>query len=286
MTFLRTTASAAAILLTAAALVGCSTPEFARIAGDVAMEPTPQLTSISPSEGSLTGGETVTLSGADLGDVASVSFAGEDATEITIVDPNTVTAVVPHSIDYVSGKSVAVEVANSAGRGAASQVNYTYLTLTAVDRQLEYAFAHWDDYNLANYGDFTTWGGDCINFVSQTLVARGWTTNSEWFNDAQESWAPAFVHVPTFDEWLADNPALGATKITLAQDAHKIGDVVVFDWDGDGSLDHAQVISGIEGDTVYMVGHDINTTYRSIDLALEQQGTPLATVAIWSLPVA
>ncbi len=279
--------SAAAFTLAAFALVGCTTPDpTLKTAAVEAPAAPPELASLSPAEGSLIGGETVTLTGANLEDVTEVTFGDQPATDVTVVDSTTVTAVVPHSIDYVSGASVDVEIATAAGTAGVESA-YTYLTLTAVDRQLEYAFAHWDDYNLAAYGDFTTWGGDCINFVSQTLVARGWTTTDEWFNDAQENWAPAFVHVPSFDDLLATSSQYDAVKLTHdQQDQAKIGDVVVFDWDGDGSLDHAQVISGVEGDTIYMVGHDMNSTYRSIDLALEQQGTPAATVAFWSIPTA
>ena len=45
---------------------------------------------------------------------------------------------------------------------------------------------------------------------------------------------------------------------------------------GDGSLDHAQVVSStrvVDGETeVLMVGHNVDSTYRSIDDALEEQG--------------
>ena len=279
----------AVLALLAVVLVGCTTPAAgpsASVAG--AMAYSPEVTTIEPTEGSLVGGETVTIVGAELDAVTRVTFGGRHATSVTVQNSTTVTAVVPHSMSYVSGSRVVVEVFDPSGKAAAaSDPIYTYYTLTAVDRQLEYAFAHWQHYNLEQYGDFTTWGGDCANFVSQTLVARGWTVTDDWFNEAQQDWAPAFVHVPSFDERLAANPQFGAVKLTYDQrDRAKIGDVVVFDWEGDGSLDHAQVISGIDGDTIYMVGHDINTTYRSIDRALDQQGTPAATVAIWSIPLA
>lgn len=277
---------APAILLTALALVGCvQAPTTARQQVMTIVD-APLVAELAPLEGGLTGGETVTISGTDLETITRVTIGGEEAGSVTVVDSTTVTAVVPHSIDYVSGKVVEVEVLDASGVVAvASPLTYTYTAITAIDRQLEYAFAHWNNYNLASYGDFTTWGGDCINFVSQTLIARGWTTTAEWFNDAQQEWAPAFVHVPTFDEWLTSHPEIGATRLTLADSAQaKIGDVVMFDWDGEGSLDHAQVISGIEGDQIYMVGHDIDTIYRSIDTALQQQGTPAALVYFWSLP--
>lgn len=168
-------------------------------------------------------------------------------------------------------------------------LTYTYQVVTAVDQQLEYAFQHWDNYNLAEYGGFTPWGGDCMDFVSQTLVARGWATTDEWYNDAQEGWAPAFVDVPAFDDWLSSHPELGAVRLDGSQrDQLKIGDIVMFDWNNDGSPDHAQVVSGIRviGGVrhIYLVGHDIDTDYRDLDDALKTEGGPNANVSFWSLP--
>ena len=130
-----------------------------------------------------------------------------------------------------------------------------------------------------------------MDFVSQTLVARGWAPTDEWYNDAQEDWAPAFVDVPSFDEWLSEHPEYGAVRLPMsARDQLKIGDIVMMDWDGDGSLDHAQIVSGIlhiDGMThILMVGHDIDTDYRDLDASLLTEGMPGATAYFWSLPAA
>lgn len=42
----------------------------------------------------------------------------------------------------------------------ALDLSYTYAAVTPVDRQLEYPFAHWNNYNLGSFGDFNVWGGD------------------------------------------------------------------------------------------------------------------------------
>lgn len=274
-------------------LAGCASTvgdePLAAITQTVAAQPHVSL--LSATSGSLVGGETITLDGTNLDAVDRVTFGGELSQSVTVVDSTRVDVVVPHSYTYTEG-AVPVAVYTSTQLPAAStdaDLEYTYQALTGVDRQLQYAFAHWNAYNLDEYGDFTAWGGDCMNFVSQTLVARGWETTDEWYNDAQESWADAFVDVPSFDAWLGSHPEYGATRLDGSQrDQLKIGDIVMFDWDNDGSLDHAQIVSGIaviDGVRhIYLVGHDLDTHYRDLDQALKTEGGPDATAYFWSLP--
>jgi hypothetical protein len=276
-----------AITLVLAGCAGASGSQAAR----AALRPVASVNALSVAQGTLAGGETVAISGANLSSVTRVMFGSEEATSVRVIDNSTVDVVVPHSYTYTVGP-VPVKVFVSTQTPAVASttdLEYSYQALTDVDRQLEYAFAHWDNYNLAQYGDFTAWGGDCMDFVSQTLVARGWATTDDWFNDAQQEWAPAFVDVPSFDEWLSAHPEYGATRHTLAdRDELKIGDIVMFDWDNDGSLDHAQIVSGVtvvDGETkIFLVGHDIDTHYRDLDEALKTEGGPDATAFFWSLP--
>ena len=151
----------------------------------------------------------------------------------------------------------------------------TGTTQSAADntaKQLAYAMAHWNDYNTTEYGDLNPVGGDCANFVSQTLIARGWKMNSEWFNhNAAAQWSPAWGYVPAMDNYLRANAAqLGITQYPLdRRDKVKVGDIVMFDWDDNSSLDHVQIVSAIEkiGTTIRikMVGHNVDTDYRDLD---------------------
>lgn len=267
-------------------LAGCSlTPGSAH--ARIALAPAVTVDAPASLEGSLSGGTAVTLTGDHLSDIASVTVGGRVAT-IVSRSADHVVLMTPPSLDWTPNRTELLVATDAAGATLA-EFGFTYRATTAVDNQLAYAFAHWNDYNLAAYGDFNVWGGDCMNFVSQTLVARGWTPTSDWFNDAQEDWAPAFVHVPSFDEWLASHPEYGAVKFSHTERAAaKVGDLVVFDWDADGSLDHVQVISAItgEGDSmrIAMVGHNLDTMYRDLDGALATQGGPNAMAWIWSIP--
>lgn len=273
---------AAAVLL----LAGCaqSTPSAA---ARLALSPQGSVTSTSPLTGSLSGGTVVDLTGHHLADVATVTIGGQPA-PIVERSAAAIRLTTPASLHWQPGRVEPFVVRDGSGSIVAS-FDFVYESTTAVDRQLAYAFRHWNDYNLNQYGDFNVWGGDCMNFVSQTLVARGWTPTADWFNDAQEEWAPAFVHVPSFDDWLAAHPEYGAVKLAHTErSAAAIGDVVVFDWDADGSLDHAQIISDIHGSgdsiRIAMVGHNLDTSYRDLDAALATQGGPDAQAWIWSIP--
>jgi hypothetical protein len=256
---------------------------------EATIPPPPVVTTAEAAPASLSGGAVITLEGSRLEELTHVKVGGVPA-EFEATDASA-TVVVPPSATYEAGTAT-LDLWDAAGRVESPDVEVVYEVQTPVDRQMAYAFAHWNDYNLEQYGNFNDWGGDCINFVSQTLVARGWQPTDDWFNDAQEDWAPAFVHVPSFDEWLRSHPEYGATTLTLDQrDQVKIGDVVLFDWDGDGSLDHAQVVSRVttlaDGSIrIGMVGHNLDSQYRDLDQALsaDGQGGANATAFFWSIP--
>lgn len=166
----------------------------------------------------------------------------------------------------------------SASTSAAHVMPVTGTTQAAdvnTGKQLAYAQVHWKDYNTAEYGDLNPVGGDCANFVSQTLVARGWKMNAQWYNhNAGASWSPAWGYVPAMEDYLEANAArLGITRYPLKQrDKVQVGDIVMFDWDDNDSLDHVQIVSAVEkvGSTikVKMVGHNVDTNLRDLDTTI------------------
>jgi IPT/TIG domain len=85
--------------------------------------PAPAISDVSPATGATLGGATVTISGAGFTTAvtSSVTFGGVAATNVTIVDPVTLTAVVPA---HAAG---AVDVAVHIGSGSATKTNgFTY----------------------------------------------------------------------------------------------------------------------------------------------------------------
>jgi hypothetical protein len=245
--------------------------------------PPPSLDPVASTTGALAGGETVVLTGENLAAITGVTFGDQDAVAVSVTNA-VVEVVVPNAADYAPAS---VEITAWVGSQALDTgATHAYEVRTAVDRQLQYAFAHWDSYNTAAYGDFNVWGGDCMNFVSQTLVARGWQTTSDWFNDAQRDWASPFVYAPDFDAWMQEHPELG-TRLGMDQaDQVKIGDVVLMDWEGNGFFNHAQVVSAIDWEggepRVLMVGHNVDSTYRDLETALADD--PNGYAVFWSIP--
>ena len=232
---------------------------------------------VSPASGALSGGTSVTIAGAGFdGDsaVAAVAFGTEPAASFEVVDDATITAVTPASFNFVVGAvPVTVTLADGSLQTSAADA-YGYEILTPVDSQMSYAFAHWQDYNLEEFGEFPD--NDCGNFVNQTMLARGWTQNADWYSD----------YATTGDynySWIRGNPMddyynahAGTTRYEFTDRSQlKIGDVVMIDWDpqNDNGVDHTQVISKITHNadgsiSIAMVGHTLDSTYRDLDNAV------------------
>jgi acid phosphatase len=86
----------------------------------------PLISGISPNSGPTAGGTTVTISGTGFAEGATVKFASNFATNVTVVGSTTITATAPA---HNSG-SVNVVVANPGGQSATSANGYTYTSST------------------------------------------------------------------------------------------------------------------------------------------------------------
>ena len=187
---------------------------------------------------------------------------------------------------YGSALSVTPKAEHTAAPAAAVSA---VASTPAIQAQLDYALAHWNNYNTEQFGDLNPVGGDCQNFVSQSLLARGWTMDAEWYSeDGGDDWGAPWGYVPAFDEYLRAHPELGATEASLDERSTiKIGDLVMFDWEGDGALDHVQIVSSIttlEGViTIGMAGHNTDSDYRDLDTTITVDH-PGATAYFWRIP--
>ncbi|MBF4617811.1 amidase domain-containing protein [Clavibacter sp. VKM Ac-2873] len=290
----RSILAAALALPVTAALAACTRQEPAPRATlgagadgqPAASASSPAVSSVEPATLSVSGGETVTLTGAGLAGATAVMFAGTAGTDLKVAGDGSVTVVAPRSTDY-EDRSADIQV--MAGDAPLTAATAAYAAQTPVDKQLQYALAHWDAYNLQEYGNFNSSGGDCVNFVSQSLIQRGWQMTDAWHNRGGGSdWTYAWIHVPTFDKWLAANAStLGVKRLELAdRDQLKVGDIVIFDWNRNSSPDHTQIVSAIEpkdgGNVVKMVGHNLDNDYRDLDATITTEH-PGAEVHFWSV---
>jgi len=246
------------------------------VAQAAAPSPTPTssvVSSIQPAVGSVSGG-TITLSGTNLEKVGAVQIGGQPATVTQATDDKVVVSV-PAAANFQAG-SVPVTVTDKTGKPVTTAAgSYDYQVQTPVDKQLAYALTFWKNYNTAQYGDLNPVGGDCANFVSQTLIARGWQMNGDWYNrNAAAKWSPAWGYVPAMDNYFRENAAqLGLTEYSFDQrDKIKVGDIVMFDWNDNNSLDHVQIVSGIQNVNgqikIKMAGHNEDSDYRDLDEAI------------------
>ena len=249
-----------------------------------------QIAELAPASGSLVSGGTVTLTGEHLGDVTRVTFDGVGATDVTVVSDTQVTAVVPVAPEYAT---VVQQVNVYAGNDlveADAPLTYSRESITPVDAQLQYAFAHWstETYNLASYGEFNSVGGDCMNFVSQTLIARGIPMTAGWSFTSPSKYTGSWIYTPSFENYLLASPQLGFTRLTADQrDQAEVGDIVVFDWNDNDSADHIQIISDIRvvdgKQQILMVGHNLDSNWRDFDTTITVDH-PGALAWFWKVP--
>ncbi|MFM7030005.1 MAG: amidase domain-containing protein [Micrococcales bacterium] len=110
--------------------------------------------------------------------------------------------------------------------------------------ELAYAKAHYKNPNTAEFGNLG--GTDCVNFTSQTLLARGWKMTTEWSHSNQgDPYTRAWISSTAFHDYLKAHPQLGAELDWNQRSRVSVGDVVQFDWDASGDRDHTGIISGI-----------------------------------------
>lgn len=108
--------------------------------GPTAPPPAPlAITSIEPSVGDTKGGTVVTLTGANFGPAAIVTFGGLPATDVHVINGTTLTAVTPA---HVAGKvDVRVE---STGRSITSRAGYDYAPIGNGDPDDDPCYGCWD----------------------------------------------------------------------------------------------------------------------------------------------
>ncbi|WP_340380058.1 amidase domain-containing protein [Streptomyces sp. SS7] len=120
-----------------------------------------------------------------------------------------------------------------------------------------------------DYPDFNnhTAGGDCTNFVSQSLKAGGWKhvpgyvyDYTKWFGNADIQ-SDSFVGVNEWS-WFAQNSKRTTALANVYQ--LEVGDVLQMDFDRDGSKDHTMIVTYKANGIPYVTYHSNNTLRRSV----------------------
>ena len=152
--------------------------------------------------------------------------------------------------------------------------------------QVDYLLAHANDYNTAVWGDYNPAGGDCVNFASQGLLARGWVMDAAWNSGGPWKASKAWRSTPDIDAYLAAQGFAYATADNL--DRVRIGDVGVFNWGDTGpGLDHTMTVSRVEyspdGPVISFASHNTDGKYRPFPATLHDKESG-SSVRIYSIP--
>lgn len=104
--------------------------------------PAPVAEAVTPAAGSVSGGDTISITGAGLTDVTAVSIGGIAATDVVAVSDTEATAKVPRATEYQPSAATVEVWAGEELVSSATPLGYEWQVLTPVDRQLSYAFKH------------------------------------------------------------------------------------------------------------------------------------------------
>lgn len=139
-------------------------------------------------------------------------------------------------------------------------------------RAVQYAELWWNSYN-PGYRHFEV---DCTNFVSQAIHAggmpmdfspqrsRGW-----WYRDgdkSRENWSFSWAVAHSLHAYLASGGKyLQAIKVTNPAEL-QLGDIICYDWEGDGRWDHNTIVTAIDPAGMPLVNaHTVNSRRRYWD---------------------
>jgi hypothetical protein len=187
--------------------------------------------------------------------------------------------------DTVTGAGGAGRETSDAVSGVADFSAYS----DGVAAQLSYAFEHWDDTESETFGYLDD--NDCVNFTSQSLLARGWAEDDEWWYDESGDaygHADAWISSTAMRDYLEEHPERATALTDDERSEVKVGDVVQFDWDDSGDRDHTGVVTSVETEldgsiTILYAGHTDPTWDRSVDWAITELH-PGGVAYYWSIP--
>lgn len=140
------------------------------------------------------------------------------------------------------------------------RVFYVYDRLKAV----KYAERWWNDYNPA----FKSFDVDCTNYISQCLHAGnapmiGFPNRSKGWWMRNENWSYSWTVAHSMRLHLAGAKAgLRGLEKSSAQEL-ELGDVICYDFQGDGRFDHTTIVTGKDADGMPLVNaHTTNSRNR------------------------
>lgn len=191
------------------------------------------------------------------------------------------------------GITISVRAVNALGTSKATKLHIVtprpgagLLQPLAVDKVSRFIAKSWNSRTNPKYGYYP--GVNCANWASQSLLLRGFKTDSRWHPRQSRTIGAsmAWISSTRLRNYLVERK--GVTELTDQQrDQVKVGDLVQFDWWNKGSKEHTGIVSYIEqtslGIKIYYASHTAHGEYWSVDRSI-RVSYPGATVTYLSIP--
>ncbi|MEV5340274.1 DNRLRE domain-containing protein [Streptomyces sp. NPDC052676] len=142
---------------------------------------------------------------------------------------------------------------------------------------------------VANWNAPAMYSQDCTNFVSRAIHLGGevrmkgsgdedhksknywWRKPSNWIHDETWTWINAGYFKTFMEKHMLHSKRNTSNAFT--------GDIIFYDWENDGKVNHASIISKISNGKIYVTQHNTNYKYRS--LAAQKSAKPKMRIWIY-----
>ena len=137
-----------------------------------------------------------------------------------------------------------------------------YRRENAVNYARRYAFAQ-----NPLFGDFRELGGNCTNFVSQSIYAgsceMNYTPTFGWYYISLDERSPSWTGVEYFYNFMTENNGTGPFGREVGADNLEVGDVIQLARNQDGFY-HTLLIVGFDGDEPLVAAQTVDTYARPL----------------------
>lgn len=114
------------------------------------------------------------------------------------------------------------------------------------------------------FGNFRGIGGNCTNFVSQSVYAGSCVMNETptfgWYYKSLEDRSPSWTGVEYFYNFIVSNAGVGPFGKEVSADALEIGDVIQLGREGEGYY-HSLITVGFDGEEI-LIATQTDDAYR------------------------
>ncbi|AWE06153.1 amidase [Lysinibacillus sp. 2017] len=140
-----------------------------------------------------------------------------------------------------------------------------------------YAYRYWDSFNPA----FPVFQDDCTNFISQCLYAgkapmRGMSNREQgwWMIGLQERWSYSWS-VSHSLRWYLETSERGLMATRVYDPSQlQLGDVIFYDFQDNGRIDHSTIVTKIEDGVPYVAAHTTSSINRHFSYVDSSAYTP------------